>query len=287
MQIKTLLETMFKIDILTHSLQITALVFIMMVLVDWIDVRSRGKVRDWVTGKKFREYLISSFFGATPGCTGAFLNVSLYMHGFISFGALVGSMIATSGDEAFVMFAEFPLTAFYLTLLLFVLGIALGFITDFIVERLKIQTCEECEAHAYHPNLEGSLKHYLIEHLWNHIIKKHLLRIFLWTFFTLWAIHLGTEYLNVQEFVRHNPHWMILFAALMGIIPESGPHLIFVMLFSQGTIPFSVLLTSSMVQDGHGMLPLLSYSVKDSILVKLFNVLYGLIIGYFVLLLGY
>jgi hypothetical protein len=33
----------------------------------------------------------------------------------------------------------------------------------------------------------------------------------------------------------------------------------------------SVLFTTSFVQDGHGMLPLLSYSIKDSILIKAFN----------------
>jgi len=40
-----------------------------------------------------------------------------------------------------------------------------------------------------------------------------------------------------------------------------------------------VLLASSIVQDGHGMLPLLSYSVRDSILMKLFSLLIGLGIG--------
>ena len=34
--------------------------------------------------------------GATPGCLGAFMNVSLYVHGMISFGAIVGGTIATS-----------------------------------------------------------------------------------------------------------------------------------------------------------------------------------------------
>jgi hypothetical protein len=46
-----------------------------------------------------------------------------------------------------------------------------------------------------------------------------------------------------------------------------------------GIIPFSVLLTSSFIQDGHGMLPLLSYSVKDSILIKLFNLVFGVAVG--------
>jgi len=73
--------------------------------------------------------------------------------------------------------------------------------------------------------------------------------------------------------------WVLLLAALMGIVPESGPHLIFVMMYAKGLIPFSVLLTSSFVQDGHGMLPLLSYSIKDSILIKVLNFAFGIGIG--------
>jgi len=61
---------------------------------------------------------------------------------------------------------------------------------------------------------------------------------------------------------------------------------VFVMLYARGIVPFSVLLTASFVQDGHGMLPLLSYSVRDSVLVKTFNLVYGLFIGYGLLFIG-
>ena len=44
-------------------------------------------------------------------------------------------------------------------------------------------------------------------------------------------------------------------------------------------IPFSVLFTASFVQDGHGMLPMLSYSVKDSLLIKLLNYVFGVFVG--------
>lgn len=56
---------------------------------------------------------------------------------------------------------------------------------------------------------------------------------------------------------------------------------------SMGLSAFSVLLASSIVQDGHGMLPLLSYSVKDSVLVKLFNLVFGLAIGGGLYLIGF
>jgi len=72
---------------------------------------------------------------------------------------------------------------------------------------------------------------------------------------------------------------VLLIAALLGIVPESGPHMVFVMMYAQGLVPFSVLLTSSFVQDGHGMLPLLSYSIRDSVLVKLLNLIFGVTVG--------
>jgi hypothetical protein len=45
-------------------------------------------------------------------------------------------------------------------------------------------------------------------------------------------------------------------------------------------------LTSSIVQDGHGMLPLFSYTVKDSILIKIFNLAFALVIGLSLFMLG-
>jgi len=81
--------------------------------------------------------------------------------------------------------------------------------------------------------------------------------------------------------------WVLLLGALMGLIPESGPHLIFVMMYAQGLIPFSVLFTTSFVQDGHGMPPLLSYSLKDSVLIKLFNITFRLLSGGVLFALGF
>jgi hypothetical protein len=73
--------------------------------------------------------------------------------------------------------------------------------------------------------------------------------------------------------------WVLLLGALAEVVPESGPHLIFVMMYAQGLVPFSVLFTTSFVQDGHGMLPLLSTSIQDSILIKAFNLVFGITIG--------
>jgi hypothetical protein len=81
--------------------------------------------------------------------------------------------------------------------------------------------------------------------------------------------------------------WVLVIASLVAVVPESGPHLIFVALFADGLVPFSVLLASSIVQDGHGMLPLLSYTLKDSVLIKLFNLAIGLGLGIILYTLGW
>jgi hypothetical protein len=69
------------------------------------------------------------------------MNVSLFIHGMISFGALVGGMIATSGDEAFVMLAQFPAATLALFGLLFAGGIIFTWVSDKAVQALKITPC--------------------------------------------------------------------------------------------------------------------------------------------------
>ena len=333
-----------------HALMITFFVFVMMLLVDFIDMISKGRLSDAIKGGRWRQYTLASFLGSTPGCLGAFMNVSLYARGLISFGAIVGGMVATSGDEAFVMLALFPGTALALFGLLFVCGIVCAWISDRIISVLGIATCESCiDAHCEeclpgmdnHKNITDILKpanffgnfhslsftrflllvltvsflilittgtlgpsiwdwkritfmslsvctlciimicseHYLESHVWGHIIKKHLFRVFLWSLGALLFVHWGLAFWNLDSFVHGHILWVLLIAALIGIVPESGPHLIFVMMYAQGIIPFSVLFTASFVQDGHGMLPLLSYSLKDSVLIKVFNLVFGLAIG--------
>lgn len=90
----------------------------------------------------------------------------------------------------------------------------------------------------------------------------------------------------VDSLVQEQTGLFLISAALLGIIPESGPHLLFVTMFDQGILPWSVLITSSIVQDGHGMLPLLAHSWRDFLKVKAINVFAGLLAGVLLLALG-
>jgi cation transport ATPase len=129
-------------------------------------------------------------------------------------------------------------------------------------------------------------EHVVKEHLWEHIIRKHFLSIFLWTFGALFVIQVGLHYFDLEQLISNNIPWMILLAVLVGIIPESGPHLLFVTLFATGTVPFSVLLASSISQDGHASLPLLAESKRSFLKAKIVNALVAAVCGYLCYFIG-
>ena len=385
------------IDILRNSILITGLVVIMMMMIESLNIESKGLLFKGLRKTRTGQVIIASLLGSIPGCMGGFATVSLYTHKFFSFGALIAMMIASSGDEAFVMLAMIPEQAMILFAVLFILAIIIGIVTDKIYDRIHARKCcleehEECgvqthchegyavhnesegctdghsghsheksrhygwkriimfiglavfiaalatghlghdhgadsgahheghvhhEAHVHHENCshheEGTLHinllnedwmnvlfaglsviilfvllfasdHFVEEHLWKHIVKKHLPTIFAWTFGVLLLLGLVLQHIDIENWISDNTALMILLAALVGIIPESGPHLIFVTLYATGLIPFPVLLSSCISQDGHASIPLLAESKKSFAVAKLINVTAALAAGYVAML---
>lgn len=125
----------------------------------------------------------------------------------------------------------------------------------------------------------ASSEHFVKEHLWHHVICKHALKTFLWTAGALAVITVGMHYVDVGDWLRDNTFYLLVLAALVGMIPESGPHMVFITLFAGGYVPFSVLLTSSMSQDGHTSLPLLASSTRSFLVAKVVNALFAILIG--------
>jgi hypothetical protein len=330
-------------QILQDAVAITCLVASIMIAIEFINVRTRGLAVRALGESAWRQYMLAVFLGATPGCLGAFSLVALYSHQHISLGALVAGMIATSGDEMFVMMALIPRAALLITGALIVLGLAAGWATDRFFSRDSAPRREECRSFQVHEEdvchcftrdgivglwtspsrhrlmltfvlaiilitfLMGWIgpsdwnwkryaflavaitaqlivivvpDHFLEEHFWNHVLKEHMPRLFFWTLGAFAVMAVIEESVNLQELIAYNKWLMLLLAAMIGIIPESGPHLLFVTLFAGGSIPFGVLLANSAVQDGHGMLPLLAYSRRDFVKIKIINIIFGLGLGF-------
>ena len=110
------------VEIIAHASMITSFVAVMMLIIEHVNVQTRGLFLSAIQGSRWRQYLLAAILGAIPGCMGAFVVVALFAHRKVSLGALVAAMIATSKDETFVMLALFPSTAMLMTLGLAVLG---------------------------------------------------------------------------------------------------------------------------------------------------------------------
>ena len=333
---------------LGQAVMITAFVAVMMIAVEYLSVVTRGAFQRALTRARWMQYLASVALGAIPGCLGAFTVVTLYAHRVVSLGAVVGAMIATSGDEAFVMFAMFPTTALWLTLGLMAVGLVAAPIVDAVAGRPpEAEACVNLVVHAEDacrcfPGWEivaqwrrpsggrvaltvgmttfailvvvgvvgpaewnwvrvtlivaaafGTFvvstvpDHFLRKHLWEHVTLRHVPRVFAWTLGVLVLVTVAGRWFNLGTLVQRNPAATLGLGALTGIIPESGPNLIFVTWFAKAQIPLSVLVTNSIVQDGHGMLPLLADSRKDFIIVKAINLVAGLAVGGVMLSLGH
>ncbi|MGM0440437.1 MAG: putative manganese transporter [Chlamydiota bacterium] len=331
------------LETLQETLMITGFVFVMMLLIEYINVLTKGHWRSWLSNNKWQQYLLATLLGILPGCLGAFAVVSMYNHCLLSLGAVVATMIATTGDGAFLMFALIPKTTLFINIALFIIAILSGWAIDKISRRWKVLPAPSCDVMAIHREercrifpssqqfweqwrscnlarifltliiiaLTGSLilgyigpqswnylkitllaiyllalfmvatvpTHFLKEHLWHHVTLKHLPRMFLWILGSLTALHFLQENLEITNLINHNLWIVLLLACIIGIIPESGPHLIFITLYAKGIVPFSILFASSIVQDGHGMLPLLADSRKSFIFVKGVNFIIGLTLG--------
>jgi len=226
------------------ALMVTGFVTAMMLLIEYLNVLSRGQWQSRLARGFWGQYLLAGLLGVIPGCLGPFSVVAMYSHGTLRLGAVVAAMVATSGDEAFVMLALIPRPALALMAILLVAGVAAGALTDLLLEKRQRAPAGWCESLGVHPEEEcrcfprgqiaaqwkdctpargvlstalslfaagllagwlgptdwswiritlllvccGALfivatvpDHFLETHLWQHVARKHVPRVFLWT----------------------------------------------------------------------------------------------------------
>ena len=427
-------------DTLRNSVLITGIVIIMMMMIESFNIESHGRLFSKVKGSSLRQVILASVLGSIPGCIGGFATVSLYSRRLLSFGALTAMMIASSGDEAFVMLAMMPDRALWIFAILFAVAVFSGVAIDRITKTCHPEQSANCHpeqsANCHPERSEGSAEdanpdsslplrmtsqplrmttpqtgtttqppgmtapqtgmaiqppgmtakgkegpmaekdgtnpeperqtdpaekpggqdterrsltwqrivltavtiifavalaagwmghdhavpetgkirlnllsewwmnlifailciimliilcfrsdRFIKETLWHHVLQKHLPNIFAWTFGVLLLIGILSEYIDLDRWVSDNTALMILLAVAIGIIPESGPHLIFVTMYASGIVPLPVLLASSISQDGHSSLPLLAEDKRSFVYAKLLNCIIALIVGFGTMLL--
>ncbi|MBR2050954.1 MAG: arsenic efflux protein [Bacteroidales bacterium] len=427
--------------ILQQTLIITTLVLGMMMVIEFINVRTGGLWSNKLQSKPWFQILFAIIMGIIPGCLGTYTVVSLYVHRVLNFPALMAALISTTGDEAFFMFSLFPEKALLINLILIVLSIIVAVILQLTMknkfiglhkemsfpihenescshthhhehsvksniknisfvrallitmslgvlimvlsgvidgshhlnllmggqteesvihsleshqvaespshqddchnhsQQVNKSTSQQVDCHSHNHSLQvnettsqqvdchnHSLQvnetisqqvdchshnhnhshggeadwiriilivlfvtiliivvvaeeHFLEEHLWQHVIKVHLPKIFLWTFGVILCLTIINNFVNIHEIIDSKPFIVLLVAILIGLIPQSGPHLIFLILFANGDLPLGIFLANCIVQDGHGALPLLAESRKAFFVSKGIKVVIAILVG--------
>ena len=410
--------------ILQQTLIITTLVIGMMMVIEFINVRTGGLWSKRLQKSPWIQILFAIVMGVIPGCLGTYTVVSLYVHRVVNFPALMAALISTTGDEAFFMFSLFPEKALLINLILITLAIIVATILQFSLKNkflglrneelsFPVHENEECShSHHHHHSVKKNIKnisfvrallitlslgvlilvlsgiidgshhlnllmggqseesvmhsierqqdhkttrlhdchddhhhshqsesevcvnghshqsvsvsvsesessvcvdshshhnhggeadwiriilivlfvailiivivaeeHFLEEHLWQHVIKVHLPKIFFWTFGVILCLTILNNYVNIHDLIDSKPFIVLLIAILIGLIPQSGPHLIFLILFANGDLPLGIFLANCIVQDGHGALPLLAESRKAFFVSKAIKVVVAIFVG--------
>ena len=117
-------------------LAVTVFVAAMVLLFSWLQYATSGRFVEFIREKKKLQPIIGALMGLTPGCGGAIVMMPMYARGYVTYGTVVATLIATLGDSAFVLIGAAVTDSSFIAPLLavhaisFVVGVTWGYFVD-------------------------------------------------------------------------------------------------------------------------------------------------------------
>ena len=84
-------------------LAVTVFVAAMVLLFSWLQYVTAGRFVVWIRENTRFQPVIGAMMGLTPGCGGAIIVMPMYARGYVTYGTVIATLIATLGDAAFVL----------------------------------------------------------------------------------------------------------------------------------------------------------------------------------------
>ena len=118
-------------------LAVTVFVAAMVLLFSWLQYVTSGRFVEYIQNQKKLQPVIGALMGLTPGCGGAIVVMPMYARGYVSYGTVVATLIATLGDSAFVLIGAAVADSSFIAPLLaihiisFTVGVTWGYLIDF------------------------------------------------------------------------------------------------------------------------------------------------------------
>lgn len=117
-------------------LAVTVFVAAMVLLFSWLQYISAGRFVDTIRANTAWQPVIGALMGITPGCGGAIVMMPMYARGYVTYGTVIATLIATLGDAAFVLIGaavtdrSFIAPVIAVHLISFIVGISWGYLVD-------------------------------------------------------------------------------------------------------------------------------------------------------------
>ena len=117
-------------------LAVTVFVAAMVFLFSWLQYATSGRFVEYIRSKKKLQPVIGALMGLTPGCGGAIVMMPMYARGYVTYGTVLATLIATLGDSAFVLIGAAITDSSFVAPLLavhaisFVAGVSWGYLVD-------------------------------------------------------------------------------------------------------------------------------------------------------------
>ncbi|MDA8545731.1 putative manganese transporter [Candidatus Poseidoniales archaeon] len=117
-------------------LAVTVFVAAMVLLFSWLQYITAGKFVDAIRANKRWQPVIGALMGITPGCGGAIVMMPMYARGYVTYGTVIATLIATLGDAAFVLIgaavtdSSFIAPVIAVHLISFIVGVFWGYLVD-------------------------------------------------------------------------------------------------------------------------------------------------------------
>tara|TARA_B100000768_G_C11234017_1_gene356387 strand:- start:65 stop:1255 length:1191 start_codon:yes stop_codon:yes gene_type:complete len=117
-------------------LAVTVFVAAMVFLFSWLQYATSGRFVEYIRRKKKLQPIIGALMGLTPGCGGAIVMMPMYARGYVSYGTVLATLIATLGDSAFILIGAAITDSSFVAPLIavhaisFVTGVSWGYLVD-------------------------------------------------------------------------------------------------------------------------------------------------------------
>lgn len=271
------------IDTTFDTLKLIPFLFITFLLMEYIEHKFSKKSKKKLTKAGRFGPVLGSLLGAFPQCGFSVMATNLYATRIITIGTLISIYLSTSDEMLPILISEGAKVSviFKILIIKIIIGMACGFIVDFIFRKKHIDKeyeiqdfCLEHHCDCKHGIFKSSLK--------------HTINIIVFIFIVNLLLNITISYLGydrISTIFMKNSIFSPFVASLVGLIPNCAASVIITELYINGVISFGSCVAGLLTGCGVGIVVLfkVNKSLNDNLkivcLLYLIGALSGVIIN--------